>query len=58
MKSKSAESSENFVMEPKGYSREGRVQARAYEIYLERGDTAGSEIEDWLQAEAEIGRRP
>jgi hypothetical protein len=31
------------------------IQQRAYEIYLERGDAEGSEIEDWLQAERELG---
>lgn len=31
-----------------------KVRRRAYEIYEQRGMSAGSEIEDWLQAEAEI----
>jgi hypothetical protein len=30
------------------------VRLRAYEIYEQRGRVGGSEIEDWLQAEAEI----
>jgi len=30
------------------------IRRRAYEIYLERGTTPGSEVEDWLQAEAEL----
>jgi hypothetical protein len=34
--------------------REEQVRRRAYEIYEQRGTVAGSEIEDWLQAEAEI----
>lgn len=37
------------------------IRLRAYEIYERRGRVGGSEIEDWLQAEAEIvdnqGRR-
>jgi hypothetical protein len=33
---------------------EERIRQRAYEIYTLRGDNAGSELEDWLQAEAEI----
>ncbi|HSE97392.1 MAG TPA: DUF2934 domain-containing protein [Blastocatellia bacterium] len=32
-----------------------QIQQRAYEIYLERGGTVGSEIEDWLQAERDLG---
>jgi hypothetical protein len=38
-----------------------RIRARAYEIYLQRGDSAGSAEDDWLKAEQEIlgniGRR-
>ncbi len=30
------------------------VRRRAYEIYLERGDAPGSEIDDWLRAETEL----
>jgi len=33
-----------------------RIRRRAYEIYLQRGQEKGSDIEDWLQAEAEILR--
>lgn len=32
---------------------ENDLRDRAYEIYLKRGPNAGSEIEDWLQAERE-----
>jgi len=32
------------------------VRLRAYEIYLERGEQQGLELNDWLQAEREIGR--
>jgi hypothetical protein len=28
---------------------------RAYEIYEQRGRTHGNDIDDWLQAEAEVG---
>jgi hypothetical protein len=35
---------------------EERVRHRAYELYLQRGNQPGSEIDDWLQAEAEIRR--
>jgi hypothetical protein len=33
------------------------IERRAYEIYLERGGTEGSEMEDWLRAEQELQRR-
>ncbi len=32
-----------------------RIAQRAYELYEQRGCQAGSELEDWLQAEREIG---
>jgi Protein of unknown function (DUF2934) len=31
------------------------IARRAYEIYLERGGSAGSAEDDWLQAERELG---
>lgn len=34
------------------------IERRAYEIYLERGGSEGCEMEDWLQAERELQRRP
>jgi len=33
---------------------EERIRQRAHEIYLQRGGRDGSELEDWLQAEAEM----
>ena len=33
---------------------EERVQKRAYELYVLRGNESGSEMEDWLQAEDEV----
>ena len=36
------------------HSREERIRRRAYLLYLRRGNQPGSEIDDWLQAEAEI----
>jgi hypothetical protein len=33
---------------------EEQIRKRAHEIYLQRGEQAGSELDDWLQAEAEI----
>jgi hypothetical protein len=33
------------------------IERRAYEIYLERGGTEGSEMGDWLQAEQELRGR-
>jgi hypothetical protein len=33
------------------------IERRAYEIFLERGGTEGSEMDDWLRAEQELQRR-
>ena len=33
---------------------EERIRARAHEIYLQRNGQDGSDLDDWLQAEAEI----
>ena len=30
------------------------IEWRAYEIWLQRGGTRGTELEDWLQAEQEL----
>ena len=30
------------------------IAKRAYELYLQRGSLSGYELEDWLQAEAEL----
>jgi hypothetical protein len=35
-------------------AREQEIRRRAYEIYLERGEEPGRDLEDWLQAEREI----
>ena len=35
---------------------EARIQRRAYELYVQRGNQSGSEMDDWLQAEEEIRR--
>jgi Protein of unknown function (DUF2934) len=33
------------------------IAARSYELYLARGSAPGHAEQDWLQAEAELGRR-
>jgi hypothetical protein len=35
---------------------EERIRRRAYELYVERGNQSGSELDDWLRAEEEILR--
>ncbi len=35
---------------------EEQIQRRAYELYIQRGNQSGSELDDWLQAEEEILR--
>ena len=34
--------------------REEEIRRRAYEIYLERGEQPGCDLDDWLQAEREL----
>ena len=34
--------------------RDEEIRRRAYEIYLERGEQPGHELDDWLQAEHEL----
>ena len=31
-----------------------QIRQRAYELYLFRGEQAGNELEDWLEAEREL----
>jgi hypothetical protein len=33
------------------------IRRRAYELYQQRGNSAGSETEDWLTAESEVRQR-
>jgi hypothetical protein len=35
-------------------ARDEEIRRRAYEIYLERGEQPGRELNDWLQAEREL----
>jgi hypothetical protein len=35
---------------------EGEIRHRAYELYLERGEQPGCDLDDWLQAERELQR--
>jgi hypothetical protein len=35
---------------------EEEIRRRAYEIYLERGEQPGCDLDDWLQAEREMQR--
>ena len=35
---------------------EERIRRQAYELYLQRGNGPGTELDDWLRAEAEILR--
>jgi hypothetical protein len=37
-------------------ARDDDIRRRAYEIYLERGEQPGRELDDWLQAERELER--
>jgi hypothetical protein len=35
--------------------RDESIRLRAYQLFLERGQVFGQELDDWLQAEKEIG---
>jgi Protein of unknown function (DUF2934) len=35
-----------------------KIQLLAYQLYEQRGKEPGHDVEDWLQAETEIARRP
>jgi Protein of unknown function (DUF2934) len=35
-------------------SQDQEIRRRAYEIYLERGEQPGYELDDWLKAELEL----
>ena len=51
-------STSTFATEPQQNrpSVKERIRRRAHELYIERGSQPGSELEDWLRAEAEIIR--
>ena len=49
--------SERFETEEVSHANSDRgdkIRRRAYEIYLERGENPGCELDDWLQAEREV----
>jgi len=50
MKTKRSNSTKS---KPAGNQQTQSVQERAYELYLQRGQESGHELEDWLQAEQE-----
>jgi len=35
-------------------ARDAEIRRRAYEIYLQRGEQPGRELDDWVQAEREL----
>jgi hypothetical protein len=39
---------------PTGRPNDEDIAKRAYELYLQRGSLPGYEVDDWLQAEAEL----
>ena len=40
-----------------GHPTREEIEARAYEIYTERGATDGQDVDDWLQAEIELSEK-
>ena len=51
-----AEAAETGEASAASATRNERIRRRAYEIYLERGEQSGRELDDWLQAESELER--
>jgi hypothetical protein len=45
------------MIEHKELSKED-VAHRAYELYVQRGNEPGNDVEDWLRAEKELGAEP
>ena len=43
---------EGIVIADEAHTEE--IRRRAYEIYLERGEQPGRDLDDWLQAECEL----
>jgi hypothetical protein len=37
-----------------GSERHAKIQTRAYELYIARGEQSGGELDDWLRAELEV----
>jgi hypothetical protein len=48
---------EAAVIEHKEISRDDIAQ-RAYELYVQRGEDTGKDVEDWIRAEKELGAEP
>jgi Protein of unknown function (DUF2934) len=43
-----------LTREPESRPTHEQIEQRAYQLYVRRGDAAGSDTEDWLQAEREL----
>jgi len=52
----SPQEAETGVASAPNSERYEEIRRRAYEIYLERGEQPGHELDDWLQAERELER--
>ncbi len=50
---KRSQNGEERKVEPKDQIQD-RIRLLAFELYEQRGHLAGHELEDWLQAEAEV----
>jgi hypothetical protein len=51
-----AQAAEKGDASPGNAARDEDIRRRAYEIYLERGEQPGGELDDWLQAKRELER--
>ena len=51
-----AEAADDLTTEALSSPTTEQIQQRAYELYIARGGDEGNDIEDWLQAERELGQ--
>ncbi len=54
MKSRSTSDSTSNVKQTQTPAVEENIRRRAYELYEQRGRSEGRDLDDWLQAEAEL----
>jgi hypothetical protein len=55
---KPARSSKKANGSPESFNDPDKVARRAYEIYQRRGGNHGADVDDWLEAERELGPGP
>jgi hypothetical protein len=57
MKRRSTSDPNPTELKPQTPELDERIRRRAYELYEQRGRLDGHDVDDWLQAEAELSRK-